>query len=164
MSDELDLKKKIWYEYVDHDVIELLHESIHLLKSVARWDEKFHDYSFVVFPAAKAYEGFLKKLFFDLGFISKQEYYYKYYRIGKALNPELEKRFRQKESVYDKLVMYCGGAELADSLWATWKECRNTTFHWFPDEKTIISFDESKDSLLRIINSMDLAFRQCKID
>ena len=30
----------------------------------------FHDYSFVVFPAAKAYEGFLKN-------ISRYEFYYR---------------------------------------------------------------------------------------
>lgn len=163
MSD-FDLKKRPWYEYVEHDVLELIEESLHLQKSVSSWNDKFHDYSFVVFPAAKAYEGFLKKLFLDLGLISKQEYYYKYFRIGKALNPELEKRFRKKESVYDKLVSFCGGEQLANVLWNTWKDCRNKSFHWFPDEKIILNFEEASLAVAQILESMDKAFVQCKLD
>lgn len=160
---ESEIRNKPWFDYAGHDLVELISESLHLVKSVSTWEKKFHDYSFVVFPAAKAYEGFLKKLFLDLGFITKQQYYYKYFRIGKALNPELEKRLRQRESVYDKIVMHCSGSALADNLWQTWKESRNALFHWFPEEKTVISFVEAKQSINSIIDSMDMAARDCKI-
>lgn len=160
---KINLKEKVWYDYVDDDIVELLNESLLLTEAASGWNGKFHDYSFVVFPAAKAYEGFLKKLFLDLGFITKEDYYGKRFRIGKALNPNLESELRAAESVYDRLVHYCGGRQLADRLWNTWKECRNTLFHWFPDEKTVINFEEAERRVAVVVVSIDKAFDGCKI-
>ncbi len=161
---EVNLKDKIWFEYLEHDLTELIDESLHLVKTTKQWEHKYHDYSFVVFPAAKAYEGFLKKLFLDMGFINKQLYYYKYFRIGKALNPELEAKFRKSESIYDKLVEYCNGTQLADQLWNTWKKSRNSLFHWFPDEKTVITLLEAEENINLILGSIDRAYAECKIN
>ena len=156
-------KQKPWWEYLEEDLQELLKESFLLLDKVENWETKFHDYSFIVFPAAKAYEGFLKKLFLDMGFITEDDYYGKHFRIGRSLNPALEKRY-QNESVYNKLVDYCGGIELADQLWDTWRLSRNLVFHWFPNEKKALNFQEAKERINLIINSMDKAWRDCKID
>lgn len=139
-------------------------EAVFLIDKVGIWEDRFHDYAFVVFPAAKAYEGFLKTLFFDLGFIKEEEFYGKRFRVGRALNPELEPRLRRKEGVYDKLVAFCDGSELADQLWETWKEGRNLIFHWFPKEKNAITFEEAKMLVGRILDTMDLAFKGCKIE
>lgn len=158
-----DISSYGWWEYLDEDLRELVRESTLLVKKVENWEEKFHDYAFVVFPAAKAFEGFLKKLFFDLGFIDGNDYYGKRFRVGKALNPSLESHLRS-EGVYDKLKEYCKGGDLADVLWDTWKSCRNLIFHWFPNEKNVISFSEAKDRVTLILNSMDKAFEECKID
>src|SRR4030043_1223043 len=97
------LEQKAWWGYIEADLNELLKESQKLAATTSGWEEKFHDYAFVVFPAAKAYEGFLKKLFLDLGFISEEDYFGKRFRIGKALNPALEERYWD-ESVYRKIV------------------------------------------------------------
>lgn len=160
---QLDLTTKPWYTYAEHDVIELLQQSILLTNKVAHWDTKFHDYSFIVFPAAKGYEGFLKKMFLDLNFITRAEYEYKYFRIGKALNPELDKKYRSKESVYDRLIEFCGGPDLANNLWDTWRTCRNIIFHWFPKEKNAISFEEATSCVKLIIDAIDQSFADCKI-
>lgn len=161
---DVRLEKRIWWEYLDHDLRELLKESSLLIEKVQEWDQKFHDYSFVVFPAAKAYEGFLKKLFLDLGFIEVRDFRGKRFRVGKALNPSLDPKRYKKRSVYRKLVSYCQGPELADNLWRTWKNSRNVLFHWFPDEKNAIDFPESTKRFELILNSMDKAFKECKID
>ena len=158
------LEKKNWWGYLEKDLQGLLREATLLIEKVSLWDEKFPDYSFVVFPAAKAYEGFLKRLFLDRGFISEDDYYGKRFRVGKALNPSLEKRIRAKESVYDKIVQFCGGKELADKMWNTWKVCRNLLFHWFPKEKNAINFDQSKERVALIIETIDAAFDDCKIE
>jgi hypothetical protein len=163
MIDE-DLEKRIWWAYLKEDVRELIKESKLLSDRVENWDEKFHDYSFIVFPAAKAYEGFLKQLFLDLGFISEDDFFGKRFRIGKALNPSLDKRFREKEGVYDKIVKYCDGKKLADKLWDTWKECRNLLFHWFPNERNAIDLKEAKGKVNMILESMNSAFIKCNID
>ena len=117
---------------------------------------------FVVFPAAKAYEGFLKKLFLDLKFITEEDYYGKHFRIGKALNPSLPKELR-REGVYDKIVQFCQGHTLADKLWDTWRLSRNLTFHWFPNEKNAITLTEAGERIEMIIGAIDEAFKECKI-
>jgi hypothetical protein len=160
---KINLEKKIWWSYLPEDLQGLLRESVILTNNVGKWKEKFDDYAFVVFPAAKAYEGFLKTLFLDLGFISEKVFYGKRFRIGKALNPALKSRFREKISVYDKIVTYCGGSGLADSLWDTWKTCRNLLFHWFPNEKNAITFSQAKMRVKKVIKAFDMAFKECKV-
>lgn len=59
-----ELKTKIWWDYLEHDLQELLTTSVILSEEVGKWDKKLHDYSFVVFPASKAYEGFFEKTLF----------------------------------------------------------------------------------------------------
>ena len=160
---EPNLKNKPWYDYLEEDLRELLEESFELIQKVPSWQDGFHDYSFIVFPAAKAYEGFLKKMFFDLKFIGENEYFGTHFRIGKALNPQLEERFRETEGVYDKLVVLDDGKkDLGDLLWDTWKNCRNLVFHWFPDEKRAITFDDAKDRVGKVINAIDEFYAKLK--
>lgn len=156
------IEKRVWWGYLGEDLQELLKASLLLSQKVNDWSEKFDDYAFVVFPAAKAYEGFLKKLFLDMGFITEKDYYGKHFRIGKSLNPSLPKEFR-KEWVYGKIGKYCGGKDLGDKLWEVWKYARNLTFHWFPKEKNAISLGQAKYLLTEIINVIDQAFKECKI-
>lgn len=167
---DLKLEKKIWWNYVEADLQELLVASEFLTNVVRSWGgdmpsgrKVFHDYSFMVFPAAKAYEGFLKKVFLDMSFITSEDYNGKRFRIGKALNPFLEDKFRDNESVYDKVAKHCGGKELADVLWGAWTNGRNLVFHWFPNEKRAVTFPEAEDKIKLIINAMDMAFEGCKI-
>jgi hypothetical protein len=165
--EELELKS--WWGYLGEDIQKLLLTSEIIYKAVKSWgadlpggQEKFRDYSFIVFPAAKAYEGFLKKMFLDMRFIGEEDYFGKHFRIGKALNPSLPKELRH-ESVYDKIVKYCNGQELADHLWETWRVCRNLAFHWFPNEKNAITLTEARERIDMIINVIDEAFEECKI-
>ncbi len=158
------LKLKPWWNYLEEDLAELLNESFLLSDNVGAWNEKFHDYSFVVFPAAKAFEGFLKKLFLDMGFITSEDYYGKRFRIGRALNPQLEKKYRTKESIYDRLTHFTGDKVLGDELWQTWKQSRNMVFHWFPDERNAITIEESRLRIEMIIASIDRAYKECKME
>ncbi len=162
-SQDISLKEKPWAGYVQEDILELMEESQILLKVVPSWGDKFDDYSFVVFPVAKAYEGFLKKFFLDMKFITEEDYYGKHFRIGKALNPAIRKDIPGVESIYDKVADYCGGKDLANTLWETWRECRNLVFHWFPNEKNAITLDMAQSRFEMIINAIDRSFAECKI-
>ena len=167
---EDNLENRPWWSYLEEDLQELILQSLILIKTVDEWrrnpstGQEFHDYAFVVFPAAKAYEGFLKKLFYDLELISEEQFRGKRFRVGKALNPDLPMRLRKTYGVYYKLIEYCAGDYgLADNLWDTWKEARNVLFHWFPNEKNAISFEEAKQKFDMILNALDKAFKECKI-
>jgi hypothetical protein len=159
-----DLKSKVWWSYLEEDLQELIITAIRLIEEVSDWEDGFHDYAFIVFPAAKAYEGFLKKLFLDLNLIEKSDYYGKQFRVGKSLNPSLPKRLQDADYVYDDLVAFCKGDDLAKRLWKTWRNCRNQLFHWFPDEKKAISFEEAKKKVEMVVESIDAAFVGCKIE
>jgi hypothetical protein len=163
------LEKRTWWSYLGDDLQKLLMTSEFLYRVVESWGadlpggkKEFNDYSFVVFPAAKAYEGFLKKLFLELKFITEEDYYGKHFRIGKALNPSLPRELRS-EGVYDKIAQYCNGPDLADKLWEAWRQSRNLTFHWFPNEKNAITLPEAGERIEMIINVIDEAFTGCNI-
>ena len=161
---DVSLENRTWWEFIDKDLQELLRESTLLRQTVRGWKEKFLDYSFIVFPVAKAYEGFLKKLFLKLGFITNDEYLGKRFRVGKALNPALEWEIREKESIYDKVANYCGGKDTADCLWNTWRVSRNLLFHWFPNERNMITFEEANERVDAILSAMDIAFKECRME
>lgn len=165
-----ELEKRSWWNYLGSDLQKLISASEFIYRDVESWGvdlpggkKEFNDYSFVVFPAAKAYEGFLKKLFLDLQIISEEDYYGKHFRIGKALNPSLPKELR-REGVYDKLVQYCQGESLAEKLWDTWRLSRNLIFHWFPNEKNAITLSEAGERVGMIIDAIDQSFKECKIN
>lgn len=115
------------------------------------------DYSFIVFPFAKVYEGFLKKLFLEIGAITEEQYNNDHWRVGRALNPQLETKLRH-ESVYDRL-----DSRTADILWQAWKRGRNQIFHFWPGRSKSLSLGEAKEIIGEIEEAMETALTQCRI-
>lgn len=110
------------------------------------------DYSFLVSPIAKAYEGFLKDFFLKLDIINDYDYESDRFRVGKTLNPSLRyKRF----SVYQKLSDYHEkGEELAETLWDAWKFGRNEIFHYFPGNYKNLSKNEAEDRINLLLRAI----------
>lgn len=156
-----DFESEGWWSYLDESQRELLKESFLLLEREEGSKDQWHDYAFVVFPAAKAYEGFLKKLFLDLKFLSKESYEGDRFRIGRALNPNLERELRG-ESIYDKLKESCN-EELPEQLWQTWKKSRNLLFHWFPWHKNAISLPEARERVEMVVAAIRTAVAGCRL-
>jgi len=156
-------KNSFFWNYLSAGQKGLIEEGLYLLNDVKQHpDLNISDYSYLVFPFAKAYEGFLKKLFLDLGFIPQQVYESDHFRIGKALNPHLEKILRH-ESIYDKIVARTGNRELADELWHVWKRGRNMVFHYFPHNFRALSLNDAENIINEILIVMEKAVRECKI-
>ncbi len=130
----------------------------------------YSDYSFIIFPFAKVYEGFLKKLFLQIGAINEYQYTDDRWRVGRALNPQLEKEYRHTESVYDRLVGYCGshgtsqGEKLAEALWQAWKKGRNQVFHFWPGRSKQLSLEEAREIVSEIEAAMERALGECRIN
>lgn len=124
-----------------------------LMDSKRHTSEEPTDYSYIVFPFAKLYEGFLKDLFLKLGIISERDYRSDHFRIGKVLSPNLIRRlgtrsaFGQLESRY--------GYELPNLLWHAWKQGRNLVFHYFPHNYRVLTRDEAEQSIRLLIEAME---------
>lgn len=113
------------------------------------------DYSYVVFPYAKLYEGFLKQLFRDLKIIDETDYNSNHFRIGKALSPHLVHRLKS-HSAYGEVVRRYGHV-LAELLWRAWKEGRNLIFHYYPHNYRALTRDQAGDAIKLLIKAMESA-------
>ena len=151
-----------WYRYLDVHQQELVNVSFSLLeKKDALLDIK--DFSFMVFPMSKAYEGFLKKVFYDLYLINKETYLGRRFRIGRAFNPDIRSHQRDEDWLYDDVELQFG-REVARQLWETWLVCRNRVFHYFANEQQALSFDEAKQKIDMIVESIQLVAHQLDIN
>lgn len=115
-------------------------------------DNHINDYSFIVAPAAKAYEGYLKDFFLKLDIIDQYNYESDRFRVGKTLNPSL--RYR-RFSIYKKLSdLHEDGEELAEKLWTAWKQGRNEIFHYFPNNIKKLSRAEAETRVNLILKAI----------
>ena len=121
-----------------------------------------YDYSFVVFPIAKAYEGFLKRYLFELNLISERTFEGKRFRIGRAMNPDIRENQQDEFWLYDDLELLCG-KQTAHVLWQTWLQCRNRVVHFFPKEEHKITLSAAHERIEMVIETIDMAY-QCKVD
>lgn len=148
-----------WFEYLDEPMRELVSLGFFLLEREEMTEETLSDYSFVVFPVAKAYEGFLKKLLFDLQLIDKDQLMGKSFRIGRSLNPNLPKALRDDEWLYEKMKVLSvsfgkEGERLPDRLWEAWSVGRNRVFHYFAREEKLTDLKSAKEKINVIANLM----------
>lgn len=156
-------RSSVFWQYLSDGQRGLIEEGLYLLEDMGKHpDAKVTDYSYLVFPFAKAYEGFLKKLFLDLGFISAHEYESDHFRIGKALNPHMS-RILGKHSVYQRIVHYCQGEDVARELWDVWKAGRNQVFHYFPHNLKALTYEEAYEIIQKMIAVMRRSIASCRV-
>ena len=151
----------LWH-YLSKGQRSLIQEGFYLLED-AKTHTPIHpitDYSYIVFPVAKAFEGFLKQVFLDLEFIKKWQYESDHFRIGKALSPYLRKRLGDN-SVYTKLESHFGNAELAELLWQHWKKGRNLVFHYFPHNLQAVTLEQAEILLNDLVAVMEKTVQAC---
>jgi hypothetical protein len=149
--------KGLLWEYLSQTQKDLIDEGQYLMNEVIQDHAyRFKDYSFLIFPFAKAYEGFLKQLFKDVGFMSHLDYISDHLRLGKLLSPHLIMKLGDK-SLYEKIRIN-GSRELAETIWKTWKLGRNEIFHYFPHNIRAVTFDEANRTVGSILETMEIAY------
>ena len=142
-----------WSSYVLPELRDFVSISLGLYEREYDEESELTDYSFIVFPMAKAYEGFLKQYFLDLGLISESTYFSRRFRIGRALNPDVQENQRDKWWLYDDVARQCG-AGTAQTMWTTWLESRNRIFHFFPKKHQRVTLAQAGQHLATIAESM----------
>jgi hypothetical protein len=147
-SPELFLQAK---KYLSGHQDELVKDVEIILKRLQIKDP-ISDFSFLVSPIAKAYEGYLKEFFLKLGIITDNDFESERFRVGKTLNPSLRyKRF----SVFQKLTdLDDKGEELAETLWDAWKFGRNEIFHYFPNNYKNLTQNEAEERINLLLRAI----------
>lgn len=143
-----------WWDELSSWQQEALELSHQLYQRELNTQTRFPDYSFIVFPAAKAYEGFLKDLLFKLHLIDKPTYESRRFRIGRALNPDIHNGRRDEQWLYDDVTRQFG-KDIARQLWETWLECRNHIFHYFPHQENQLTLIQAKHRLDIILAAIE---------
>jgi len=160
--DNVTLQSKPLWSYLSQTQKDLIMEGQYLLHDIIKDHAfQFKDYSFLVFPFAKTYEGFLKQLFKDVKFISHLDYISDHLRIGKLLSPHLMAKLGDR-SLY-KQIIECANEGLAKRIWESWKMGRNQVFHYFPHNLRALTFSEAAKTIETLLLTMDEAYNQLKL-
>lgn len=147
----IDKSSPLW-QFLDPNQKDYLSDSTYLLDHLKNHPVILNDYSFILFGVAKCFEGFLKKLFLKRGYINEEQFLSTRFRIGQALNPNLEDR---TQCLYDNLRRDTGNDELGDLLWNTWKFNRNRVFHYFPNKIDYLTIKECEQKIGETVAAME---------
>ncbi|MEO6508845.1 MAG: hypothetical protein ABIO02_02735 [Patescibacteria group bacterium] len=151
-----DIYGDFWL-YLSKPQQDLILEGDYLLNNIIKQSPySFQDYSFLVFPYAKAYEGYLKMVFFDAGFISHLDYISDHLRLGKLMSPNIAERLGER-SLYFKIKKHVN-VELADMVWDGWRLGRNEIFHYFPHNLRSISFTQAEAIISQLLRTMEQTY------
>ncbi|MBI4091514.1 hypothetical protein HY419_02040 [candidate division WWE3 bacterium] len=145
----IDRSSAVW-TYLDPHLKGLVGDGEELLEDVRKHEKSITDYSYLVFPFSKAYEGFLKRLFLDLHLIDKGQFYGDEIRIGRILNPSFR---HEKSSVYGR-INHLQNADISEHLWTVWKNARNLVFHYYPHNFRKLSYREAENLINDIVEAM----------
>lgn len=161
-------RQTAWFNFLDNHMQALVEQSLYLLDQEKNIDHtRFKDYSFIVFPIARAYEGFLKKFFENIGLIGYEDLINPYFRIGRSLNPDLPQRLQDESWLYDDLLRMCQKCDqpnLAMDMWQVWRQGRNQLFHYFlHGEVQMIELNRAEEIVASFVEIMDRVI-ECKIE
>ena len=151
-----------FWQYLSQNQKDLIREGQYLMEDIIEENAyHFKDYSFLVFPFAKAYEGFLKQLFKDAKMISHLDYISDHLRLGKLMSPNLIGKLGER-SLYLKIEKK-SGKDLAEKIWNVWKIGRNQVFHYFPHNVKAINFEEAGEIISEMLEVMQLSYEKLYI-
>lgn len=145
---------RVW-QFLSPEARELARDGTHLIEDRREHTISLSDYSYLVFPFAKLFEGFLKDLFLSLSIIDWRAYTSDHFRIGKVLSPNLVRRLGS-HSAYGQLRARFGD-ELPRRLWEVWKRGRNLVFHYYPHNYRSLTEVEAREVVTQIASVMDQA-------
>ena len=157
----IDRQNQLWL-YLLPEQKEIVTDCEKLIDDARSHPKSLSDYSYVVFPMAKVYEGFLKRFLLDTGLIHEEQYGSDHFRIGKVLNPNLPDHLRI-DGLYGQICSRVGSRDLAERFWQTWKKGRNLLFHYFPNHLQRLTLVQAVAIVQEIVVTMDNSLFVCPI-
>lgn len=157
-----ELSATAWFEHLPQHVKNAVKTTLELSKMFATSTDLWDDYSFVLFPLSRAYEGFLKEFFLHSNLITHEQFYSKRFRIGRSFNPDISLRQRDQWWIYDDVAHSCG-QENARMMWDVWIACRNQVFHYFPDQPNTFTLSETNKKILMLLTAFEVVY-SCRIE
>ena len=148
------LMSEKWYVSLNENLRPWALESLQLLHLAQHSGETFVNYDFVVYPLAKAYEGFLKDFLWKLKLIDERTYNSKKFSIGRALNPDVRLEQRDEGWLFDDLVRECGD-HVAYAIWDAWL-MRNRLIHLYPGEIQTTTLPEAESKIKQLVRVIEL--------
>lgn len=154
-------KNTFLWNYLSDELKGLLSDGEILCRNADAYKKEISDFSYLVFPFSKAYEGFLKKLFLDLNLMREDEYYGDDIRIGRVLNPHY---INEHTNRYKNICLRPGtNQDISLRLWEVWRKGRNQVFHYFPHNFRRLSYAEANEIIRDILDVMNEAVSVCKL-
>ncbi|MDC0449003.1 hypothetical protein OAL67_00090 [bacterium] len=160
---ELIDRNSILWSYLPPELQGLIADGETLLTNMEKKEarENVSDFSFLVFPFAKAYEGFVKKVFLDLEMITHDEYFGDEIRVGRLLNPGY---MEETGNVFAKFCNRGGsGRKLSEDLWKMWRRGRNRVFHYFPHNFRKLDYSEALEIVKGFVEMMEKTVAGCSL-
>ncbi len=149
-----------YWDYLSPHQRDLIREGSYIYQEIfADGRYNFQDYSFIVFPFAKAFEGFIKQFLLDVHLITESQYNSDHIRVGRLLSPETH--YMYEDSIYQKLAQMIG-RDAADMIWTTWKYCRNQVFHYYPHNNKSLSLNEAKERIHLTLSTITTCYNLLK--
>lgn len=157
----VDRSSELW-SYLTEELKGLIEDGELLFDHASKVHNHVSDYSYLVFPFSKCYEGFLKRLFLDLDLIREDEYYGDEIRIGRILNPRF---IDDHGNVFSSLCSASGerGKAVATRLWKIWKRGRNQVFHYWPHNYRKLDLNEAQEIVTELVSAMNETVQSCKL-
>lgn len=150
-----------YWNYLSEAQKDLIEEGDYLMhKVIPHSKHNFKDYSFLVFPYAKAYEGYLKQLFLDVHFINHLDYISDHFRLGKFLSPNLIDKLQDKSLFVQ--IRETSNKDVAQRIWDTWKTGRNQIFHYYPHNVKSVTYEKAEEISKQITATMLEAYEKLK--
>jgi hypothetical protein len=142
-------------EFVGDDLFNLFQDSKYLLvKAQEPPFAQVSDYSYIVLPAAKAYEGVLKKILVNAGLVSEQTILEKpELSLNSYFNPV------GNEGIFNSLKDKARDKAIPHIIYSTYQECRNQIFHHDSYRDSKITLEDADFYIRRIDDAISKAYK-----
>lgn len=147
--------------FVGEELLELYQDNLSIFKDYNKTEKNLHkmtDYSFLVLPIAKVYEGVLKRVLVKSNILQEEDLVENpTINIGGYFNPVGNQKIfdRLKDKARDKTVPHV--------IYSTYQECRNHIFHYDPyRDNRLKRIEDAEFYSRRILHAIDKVYESFK--